>query len=227
MTGEEEGSPRPTPNTVPKVNSTAGRGRAAVIATAITVPLVVVLAFAFTAGKGDGNGTANSSGADSTRVLSPVTAAAIPPNPAADPGCVKVFAKLPVQLGTLAPRVARATSTFVAAWGDPAVILRCGVPRPGELIPGNADLVLDIGTGAGATTEWLPKKTSAGTYFTTIDRSVYVEVFVPGELQSSAPLPGLSQAIAAALPAVCQAQPNPYPTNPGPELQKTLCVYRR
>lgn len=37
---------------------------------------------------------------------------------------------LPQRLESLTPRVIHPTSQFVHAWGDPAVVLTCGVPVP-------------------------------------------------------------------------------------------------
>jgi hypothetical protein len=56
--------------------------------------------------------------------------------------------------------------------------------------------------------------------FTTVDREAYVSITVPGAYQGSAVLPPLSQAIAAALPAVCSTDP----ATPDPN---QLCTRRR
>lgn len=201
------------------------RRRAALIATALSIPIVVLLAFAFTAGRGADS--PESPGSTAGAPLPAVTVAAIPANPAADAACAKVFAQLPVRLGQLAVRRTESQSQYVSAWGDPAVVLRCGVGRPAALAPNASDLVYDIGTGEGRTVEWLARQVPGGTYLTSIDRPVYVEVFIPGSFSAAGPMPELSRAIATALVPICQAQPNPYPTDPSPQLQKTLCVYRR
>jgi hypothetical protein len=112
---------------------------------------------------------------------------------------VKIFAGLPVQLGDLAPRRTETDSSFVAAWGDPAVVLRCGVARPAELVPQSAELIIRVDA-----VDWLPHQTNDSTVFTTTDRSVYVELTVPKK-QTAPPLPQLSTAVRA-LPAVCESQ---------------------
>lgn len=200
------------------------RRRAAVISSAVAVPVAILLAFAFTAGRTpDPSGPSNASAA----ALAPLTIGALPANPGADADCVKVIEKLPVTLATLAPRRVFSTSADIVAWGDPPVVLECGVPRPGGLTPGSAAFVVDVGTGAGRTAEWFPVKSATGTTLTTIDRAVYVQVTVPSSRQTADVLAPLSAAIAAALPAVCQAYPQPAPTAITAQLRKSLCVYRK
>lgn len=59
-----------------------------------------------------------------------------------------------------------------AAWGDPAIILRCGVEKPAELGPASrCDMVGGVG--------WFTETTSDGLLFTTIGREFYVSVEVP------------------------------------------------
>jgi hypothetical protein len=59
-----------------------------------------------------------------------------------------------------------------AAWGDPAIILRCGVERPEALTPSSRCFdVSDVG--------WLAESTADGYLFTTIGRTFHVSVEVP------------------------------------------------
>ncbi len=60
-----------------------------------------------------------------------------------------------------------------AAWGDPAVVLRCGVERPVQLEPSSPCLIANhVG--------WLADEGGDSVVvFTTIGRSTYVEVTVP------------------------------------------------
>jgi hypothetical protein len=55
-----------------------------------------------------------------------------PPNPSplVAERCVHLNVQLPQQIEHLTPRVIEPTSQFVHAWGDPAVVLTCGVPFP-------------------------------------------------------------------------------------------------
>jgi hypothetical protein len=75
------------------------------------------------------------------------------------------------------PRVAdeddrRVTDRVAAAWGDPPIILRCGVEKPKALEPtSQCFAVRDVG--------WLAETTADGYLFTTIGRRFYVSVEVP------------------------------------------------
>jgi hypothetical protein len=152
----------------------------------------VLLAFLLTARHPTGRSTAG----HSTGPLPAVTVAA-PPSPAAATAdaCVQVFAKLPVQLGSLAPRRTDTDSSFVAAWGDPAVVVRCGVAKPAVFGSPDAAQLLDVNSVL-----WQPDPQKARTVYTTVDRSVYIEVSVPAGVDQ--PLPLLAAAVQA-LPATC------------------------
>jgi hypothetical protein len=153
----------------------------------------VLLAFALTTGQ-------QQKPKQSTGPLPGVSVAApASPDTATQQACVKVFAGLPVELGGLAPRRTETDSSFVAAWGDPPVALRCGVVRPAELVPQSAELIIRVNE-----VDWLPHQLSDSTVFTTIDRSVYIELTVPKK-QAAPPLPQVSNAVKV-LPAVCQSQ---------------------
>ncbi len=59
-----------------------------------------------------------------------------------------------------------------AAWGDPAIILRCGVEKPEALVPSSRCFeVSDVG--------WFAETTADGYLFTTIGRAFHVSVEVP------------------------------------------------
>jgi hypothetical protein len=132
----------------------------------------------------------------STGPLPAVTVAAPPsPAPATANACVQVFGKLPVQLGTLAPRRTDTDSSFVAAWGDPAVVIRCGVAKPATFGSPDAAQLLDVNAVL-----WQPDPQRSRTVYTTVDRSVYIEVSVPAGADQ--PLPLLAAAVRA-LPATC------------------------
>ena len=75
--------------------------------------------------------------------------------------------------------------------------------------------------------EWFPVKKGANTLYTAIDRSVYLEVTVPGSRQGGELISTLSGYVAAALPAVCQAYPVNPPSDFDAALEKSLCVNRK
>jgi hypothetical protein len=65
------------------------------------------------------------------------------------------------------------------AWGDPPIVLRCGVEKPEALRPTSTCHEID---GVG----WLAEKQSDGYLFTTIGRRLYVSLEVPAEYQPAA-----------------------------------------
>jgi hypothetical protein len=155
--------------------------------------------------------------------LPAITVSAPPSNAATVAPCTKVLAQLPVSLGGLAGRVVhpQPDSPFVVAWGDPAVVLRCGVARPVDLVAGSsAETILTDGV------DFLVKPRAEADkdpyVFTVIDRAVYVEVQVPVSY-TQPPTAPIADAIAKALPAVCLPQSAPGATPP-PDDQ--LCTHR-
>jgi len=165
----------------------------------VALPVTVVLAFLLTAHQsGSGHRSGSSASPSSSGPLPAVTVAAPPsPDATAQRACIAVFAKLPVQLGTLAPRKTDTDSSFVVAWGDPAIVLRCGVAKPALLGNPQAAQLLDVNSVI-----WQPDPQKSQTVYTTVDRSVYIEVTVPAGADQ--PLPLLAPAIQA-LPQLCTA----------------------
>jgi Protein of unknown function (DUF3515) len=137
-------------------------------------------------------------------VLPPTSVSPPPNNPAAAAGCAKVLSALPSQLAGLDQRrISPPTSPYVVAWGDPAVVLRCGVGRPAGLTPGSTVQVFNAAPVGGAPVYWLPVNEPSQNVFTTVDRSVYIQVTVPAAYPQP-PLAPLSAAISSVLPAVCR-----------------------
>jgi hypothetical protein len=163
----------------------------------------VLIALAIVAlGGGSGGNDSNTTGP-----LPPVSAAA-PPNAGAEAApCAKVLAQLPLQLGKLAPRVVHTTpeTPYVVAWGDPAVVLSCGVARPHDLHRTSAAQYFVLGPRAGPFYDVLPD--GDATVYTTVDRGPYIAISVPKDYQGADVVPPLSRAIANALPAVCSTDP--------------------
>lgn len=97
-------------------------------------------------------------------------------------------------------------SAFTAGWGSPAIILRCGVPRPPKMIDPKVAKGTDpdaIGGGVNGV-DWLMEKQDDGTYrFTTAKREAYVQVTlsksVP-EQDSATVLVDLATAVKKAIP---------------------------
>jgi hypothetical protein len=102
-------------------------------------------------------------------------------------------------LGDLPPSVAGQRRRLVdgrlaGAWGDPPIVLRCGVEKPASLKPTSPCHEVD---GVG----WLAEKQSDGWLFTTIGRKHYASLEVPSDYQPAADaLADLADLIARHLP---------------------------
>jgi hypothetical protein len=182
----------------------------------VTVPLVVI-ALLLLATISGGSDETSGSGAGPTP---PVTASAPPQASRQSAACTKVLAQLPVELGKLAPRIVHTTqdTPFVVAWGDPAVVFRCGVDRPASLKPGSSAQYFANGPETGPFYD--VTRSGDANVWTTVDRGPYISITVPAGYQGADVLPPISQAIAKALPAVCTTDPSA----PNPD---QLCTRRK
>ncbi len=192
------------------------RRRAALIATAATVPFVLVVTLVLVALGGGPDDAAKPE--DTATVLPPVTAAAPPNASTQTANCSALLAQLPVSLGKLVPRVVHTTpdTPFVVAWGEPPVLVSCGVSRPKSLYPGSSVQLRT--TGAPGAPAYAVSESGGGSVWTTVDRAPYIAITFPATVQPADYLPTLSQAIAKALPAVCSTN-----TADNPD---TLCTRR-
>jgi len=105
----------------------------------------------------------------------PVSVALPSAPPPVERSCSRLAAQLPASLGEgLDRRPTKPESPLVAAWGDPAVVLRCGVTvdegySPGDqLIHANSEIV-----------GWWQKKTGKTVLWQTPNTTVHVELRVP------------------------------------------------
>ncbi|MGW7415817.1 DUF3515 domain-containing protein [Streptomyces sp. NPDC054863] len=72
-------------------------------------------------------------------------------------------------------------SPYTAAWGDPAIVLRCGIDRPDEVGDPHANGVEVNGVG------WVvDDKGEDGLRFITMYREAYVELLVPASYHADA-----------------------------------------
>lgn len=192
------------------------------IATAVTVPIVVVLALVFGLVVGGGGGSTNPSTAPAA--LPALTPSAPPSNPAAVRPCTALIQAVPVTLDGLAPRAVhpKPDSLFVLAWGDPPVLLRCGVARPADLRPGSSAQFFQFGTAEGTHAVYFDV-TSQGKnqIYTTVDRAVYIQITVPVQYHAD-PVTALAPVIAKTLPPVCVGGQQPGLTD-----TSTLCTHRK
>jgi hypothetical protein len=94
-------------------------------------------------------------------------------------------------------------SALTAGWGDSAIILRCGVPRPPKMLDPKVAEGRDPDAVPGGVegVRWLMEKRDGGGYrFTTASRRAYVEVTVEPGRDSSGVLIDLAPAIKKAIP---------------------------
>jgi hypothetical protein len=87
-----------------------------------------------------------------------------------DPACSAAGQHWPADVSSLRPVATSPQSPSVHAWGDPAVIARCGVATPGP----STDGCLTVNG-----IDWLATPLNDGTRFVTYGRSPALEVLVP------------------------------------------------
>lgn len=97
---------------------------------------------------------------------------AYPTEPGTDVDCQALLADLPTKVGDL-DRRGLDQDVPAAAWGDPPVVLRCGVATPEAFGPTSQ-------CAPFADVDWFAETTADGYRFTTVYRRVNVEVDVPG-----------------------------------------------
>ncbi|HKJ12273.1 MAG TPA: DUF3515 family protein [Ornithinimicrobium sp.] len=94
-----------------------------------------------------------------------------------DPVCAQVAAFWPDTVGGQPSRITAADSRTVAAWGDPAIVARCGATPPGP----TTDQCLDI-----EGVDWIAVPIDDGVRFTTYGRDPAIQVLVPQEYATEA-----------------------------------------
>jgi hypothetical protein len=125
---------------------------------------------------------------------SPVQMDAHTPIPGTTAVCADLVEALPETVSDAVRRQVSPPSPGVAAWGQPPVLLRCGVPAATGADPTTAVLEVD---GVG----WLPVPGTGGTFFSTVDRVAVVEVAVPDDYAPEADvLADLAPAVSATVP---------------------------
>lgn len=112
---------------------------------------------------------------------SSVDVAAPSPTGEAARHCRALHENLPQTVDGLKRGDTEPVSDFTAIWGDPAVKLRCGVPKPDVLTYGSEHYNPNANAAEVNGVEWLFEKQDDGYRFTTVLRKAYVEVAVPGK----------------------------------------------
>ena len=108
-------------------------------------------------------------------------------------GCARLAMRLPADLDGRDRRDTDPASPRTAAWGDPAVVLRCGVRRPAGLT--GSEVVEVDGVG------WVLAERRGAYVFTSSDLATYVQVRVPRSTPrtaATAPLVDLAAPVTAA-----------------------------
>jgi hypothetical protein len=109
--------------------------------------------------------------------------------------CQALRERLPAKVHNRSRRATTPKSPLVTAWGSPAIVVRCGMPRPSALKP--TSQLADING-----ISWLPVPPNRPVTFTAVGRLAYVEVTVPGAYQPPGDvLIELAGPIKAAVPA--------------------------
>ncbi|GAA3951215.1 hypothetical protein GCM10023085_37320 [Actinomadura viridis] len=124
------------------------------------------------------------------------------PVPAPDAAGARLCAglRLPEKVHGLERRDTDPESPLTAAWGSPAIALRCGVPRPAALVP-TSQLVTVNGV------DWFGQPADRPVTFTAVARQVYVEVTVPPKYSPPGDvLVELGAAISATIPKKPEGQ---------------------
>ena len=183
--------------------------RVALIATAVLVPVILALVVLVNvlgepsgADGGDGGAAAIESTPLSPRGDLPVLPVPVPPvTPEAQASCPALMSTLPLELTGELSRQVDSDTLFAYAWGEPPIVLVCGVDRPAGYVVGVSAIQIEgvqwyVDTDDPDTTVW-----------TTVDRPVYVQITLPASVDS-APVTSLSPEIAAALP---YREPTPGP----------------
>lgn len=111
--------------------------------------------------------------------------------------CARVAAALPTTLAGQDRREVTPDTGSTAAWGDPPIVLRCGVPVPAARTPTSLLTTVDD-------VDWFAEELTAGMLFTTDGRTVNVEVAVPDAYQPATVLVDLGPVLASVDPAGAQ-----------------------
>ncbi|MGW3564065.1 DUF3515 domain-containing protein [Streptomyces sp. NPDC000941] len=115
--------------------------------------------------------------------------------------CRALHKELPKTVEGLEQRTPKPASDLTAAWGDPAIKLRCGVAKPAVLTPGTEHYNPYTPSADINGVQWLPEQQDDGYRFTTVLRKAYVEVTVPGKYAPEVnPLVDLANAVKKTVP---------------------------
>ncbi len=171
----------------------------ALVVTAVVLPLVIVLLVLTRVLGGDdesaGDAAADVEGtpAPERADLPPLPVEVPPVTPEAEASCPALMEQLPLELAGEPSRPVDSDSLNAYAWGEPPIVLVCGVERPAALVP-TSPLIQISGVN------WLVDTTDPDRIvWTAVDRPVYVQVTVSADTDS-APVTALAPVINDTLP---------------------------
>ena len=122
------------------------------------------------------------------------------PDPSAARLCNALRARLPARLHGKGRRSTTPKSSFVTAWGSPAIALRCGVGRPAGL-----QATTEVTQISGIS--WFPQPPDNPVTFTAVNLAAYVEVDIPAAYSPAGDvLTDLIPAIKATIPLAPSGQ---------------------
>ncbi|GAB2599741.1 DUF3515 domain-containing protein [Pseudactinotalea suaedae] len=113
---------------------------------------------------------------------------------ASEPVCAELLLELPDELGGQERR--STTSQASRAWGDPAIVLRCGVTPLGPTVEG----CVTVASGDGTEVDWVVIEHEDHGSFTTYGRLPAVEVRIPSEYAGDQTIMTELSAVVADLP---------------------------
>jgi len=184
VTGSSSAPDRPDPTR----HSPISRGR---LYAALTLPLVVIVAVIIGGIIWSGQQPAGSTG--------PVAAPAVPSPGGSGRLCSRLMTALPADLSGAQRREVIGSPPGTAAWGDPARILRCGLPTPAELTCSSALTQVSTPNGEPGVQWWQNSEGGQSTYLA-VDRGVRIALTVPDGSGSGA-IQQMSAVISGVLPA--------------------------
>ncbi|RSS40670.1 DUF3515 domain-containing protein [Streptomyces sp. WAC08241] len=122
---------------------------------------------------------------------------AVPSPPAEEAALCQALAKeLPDTVAGLERSDPEPGSELTAGWGDGAIVLRCGVPRPEKMSDPKAQ-----GVEVNGVNWMLERPEGSGPRFTSVYRKTYVEVSLDARYEHDAgPLGDLAAPVARAVP---------------------------
>lgn len=138
---------------------------------ALVVTVVAVVVVVLLAGRARSESTTSAA-------TGPLPVPAVDQPGATGKSCSVLMEALPNDLNGLSRRTLADAQQGVAAWGNPAVVLRCGVQTPAELTCSSA-LQQFNGPDQAQGVAWLRLSDSSATTYIAVDRAVRIAVTLP------------------------------------------------